>query len=158
MRKLLPLITFLSFFLFKSLSGQEAVAPAGNFHQNEAMSVSWTLGELAIETLVSGDIILTQGLQQSNLTVVSVDELAGSDLQISVYPNPTRDILNVKMDNQYSENISYSVIDFSGRTIAGDRIWNQNEQISFAGLNAGVYFVKVSIDGTLSKTFKIVKQ
>ena len=40
------------------------IASCGSYAETETMSISWTLGELATNTLTGGAMILTQGFQQ----------------------------------------------------------------------------------------------
>ena len=75
----------------------EVVATSGDFYENSSLSLSWTLGEVAVETLVGDNIILTQGFQQSKLTVTAIDELQSPGIELTVYPNPTNRFLFIEV-------------------------------------------------------------
>ncbi len=81
----------------------------------------------------------------------SVDTaLAGS---FSVYPNPTKDVLNIA-NSIGAEINTVTVSDINGRTV---KQFGSVSQINIADLNAGVYFVNISSnEGSLTK--KVVKQ
>lgn len=81
----------------------------------------------------------------------SVDTaLAGS---FSVYPNPTKDVLNIA-NSIGAETNTVTVSDINGRTV---KQFGSVSQINIADLNAGVYFVNISSnEGSLTK--KVVKQ
>jgi len=56
-------------FVVVSANGQSisssVVASAGGYSEAGEISLSWTLGELAVETFTASELILTQGFQQS---------------------------------------------------------------------------------------------
>jgi len=66
------------------VSGQSlspvVLAASGEYDENAAASLSWTLGEVATETYTAGDNILTQGFQQP-ITIT----LSGIDLNLLAY-------------------------------------------------------------------------
>jgi hypothetical protein len=141
-----------------SLHAQEAVVASGNYHQNASGSISWGLGETAIQTLTAGENIITQGFQQTRLIITSVNELPGIDFTISAYPNPAHDFINLKVDKEDFEKIRYELFDQNGRILKAETFETNPVIISFQGRSAGIYFVRV-ISGNLElKTFKIVKQ
>ncbi|MBN1340491.1 MAG: hypothetical protein JXA03_14270 [Bacteroidales bacterium] len=63
---------FLSFLIYGFSHAQsierDVVASSGDYFENGGISLSWTLGELATETYMAGNIILTQGFQQPGAT------------------------------------------------------------------------------------------
>lgn len=149
----------MSVFIFVSIvNAQEAVVSAGNYHENENKSISWTLGEVAIETFVAGDLILTQGFHQPTITVVSVEDFPGFDLKVQVYPNPATELLNVYLEYGNYENVTFGLYDMSGRLMVSDKMKNEMQQISFSAYPSGIYFLRMTIDGREAKSFKIVKQ
>lgn len=70
---------------------------------------------------------------------------------INIYPNPTRDILNISN----AENADILVFDVLGKMIISKDNISLNEQLNVSGLNAGVYFVQISKEGNVT-TKKIV--
>ena len=64
------LITVFAWFGIHSQSiERDVVASSGDYFENAGVSLSWTLGELAVETYTAGNITLTQGFQQPGGTV-----------------------------------------------------------------------------------------
>jgi len=59
---------------------RDVVASSGDHYENQNISLSWTLGEIATETYSNGNIVLTQGFQQSYGLVIH-----GIDLDVLVY-------------------------------------------------------------------------
>jgi hypothetical protein len=84
-----------------------------------------------------------------NLSVATFDQY-----NFKVYPNPTKDILNV----EYSSIIStVKVINVLGQTVMNTEINSTSSQLDISELNSGTYMVVVSIEG-VNKVVKIVKQ
>ncbi|MNJ92952.1 hypothetical protein D3C87_106290 [compost metagenome] len=74
----------------------------------------------------------------------------------AVYPNPTRDVVNIRLDgNTYQ---AAKLFDVSGRLLSNSTIDNNASIVSIdlSKLSSGVYFVKLL--GTESKSFRVVKQ
>lgn len=75
---------------------------------------------------------------------------------ISVFPNPTSDVVNIRVPAQ-NENMQYAIIDFTGKTVMTGNSQAQNELISLDvnHLAAGMYTVQVRT-GKQVKTAKII--
>ncbi len=70
--------------------------------------------------------------------------LEESSIQIS--PNPTSDILNIKMENASSAN--FSIFDIYGKKVLEKTEVNQNEiQLSTSNFSQGVYFLTIEMEG-----------
>lgn len=137
--------------------GQQVVSSAGTMHQNENLSISWTLGETVIQTFEGQDYILTQGFHQSNLTVVAVEELAETLYTIEVYPNPTRDHVTLSVDQLNAGSIQYYIFDINANMVASERLTDASTRISFEDFSPGTYFIRVHKNNKPLKTFKIIK-
>ena len=87
--------------------------------------------------------------------VLGINEF--NDNSISVYPNPTKDILNISNSNQSFIN-AIEVTDINGRLVKSQKFSNVNDiQVNISDLSKGVYMLKaVSDKGTVIK--KIVKE
>jgi len=141
----------------RATSAQEAVLTGGNFHSNNSISISWSLGEAAIHTLTGGENIITQGFQQTKLTVTSVNEIPGVKMIVTAYPNPAHDFIYLKVDGEHI-NLNYVVIDLNGRMLKQGKVENNPMTVTFNNLNAGIYFIRITKEGREIQTFKIVKQ
>ena len=87
----------------------------------------------------------------ANLTLSSENFEDNSLTKISIYPNPTANVLNISNPNNV-EIKSISVVDINGRIVK-----NQSDslsQINVSDLNAGVYFVTIgAAEGKTTKKF-----
>jgi len=139
-------------FIFTNLvQGQFTMAPSvigsgGGYAESENISLSWTLGELAVSTLSGGDLMLTQGFQQP--TVLGVGIIANeADWDILVYPNPVGNELRIRFNIQDPEDFLIEIQDVTGRLI--QQIQQKNVDpgdelvINTSTFAYGIYFLKV---------------
>ena len=84
---------------------------------------------------------------------LSTEEFSQS--RINVYPNPVKDILNIKSDIPNIESIT--ITDLNGRTVKSINYNTVSEvNCNISDLNSGIYFLRIaSTDGILDK--KIIK-
>lgn len=69
-----------------------------------------------------------------------------SDLNIQIFPNPTSDILNIKMENQASAQLT--IFDIYGKKVLEKMEVNQSEiQLSTSSFSQGVYFLRIEMEG-----------
>ena len=68
-----------------------------------------------------------------------------------MYPNPVKNILNVKSKNQI---LSVEIFDALGKNISTFK--NPDNQIDISDLSSGVYFVKINDEIEEVKVIKIV--
>ncbi|HBI81488.1 MAG TPA: hypothetical protein DDY04_06010, partial [Bacteroidales bacterium] len=80
----------------------QVVAAGGGYFESTAagMSISWTMGEVAYTTLKTSTYILTQGFQQGNLFSTSVEKPTSAVNGITIYPNPAKDYVKIRIDVQ----------------------------------------------------------
>ena len=162
MKSLLTIISAL--FLFSCLGAQDVdqhvISSAGGYDVSGDISLSWTLGELVITTVESagGDLILTQGFQQSKLIVEGIEINPDLGVEVTVYPNPASDILNIR----FSEALNgETMIYLSGPD--GRLIYNESllpgvliKEIIMQKYPAGTYFLRIQ-NGNKLNVYKIIK-
>jgi hypothetical protein len=76
------------------------------------------------------------------------------DANISVYPNPTHNVVNIKANNTIT---SVQLFDVQGRLLQTKLVNENNTIIDITAQSAGVYFIKVTTDKGI-KVEKIVKE
>ncbi len=73
---------------------------------------------------------------------VSVQEIVATNLRI--YPNPTRDVVNIQWDFM-NENTYLSVYDNAGKLLSANKLNNQSlQQVDLSGYENGVYQLRLS--------------
>jgi hypothetical protein len=154
----IAVFTALSFFLILTVSAQQVVAPAGHFHENTHGSVCWTLGETIIHAFAGSQYQITQGFQQG---IVSVSTYAGNllpGIEITAYPNPTRDLVIISIQKPTDNQLVYELFGINGNVLKRDILEIPETKIGFDHLLPGTYFIRIIQDIHLIKTFKIIKQ
>lgn len=95
--------------------------------------------------------------------VVSVNDVAGADLALNVFPNPASDVSAVSFNLLNTTEVNVTVVDGVGRTVAQVAQGNLNAgnhkiNINTANLAAGVYNVMITTDaGTATKRLSVVR-
>ena len=73
---------------------------------------------------------------------LGIEQMGRDNLQLSSYPNPVNNILNVSYTKDQSAIITFSVIDVLGEIVIQEKEWTTSIDVS--SLNNGNYFLKVS--------------
>jgi hypothetical protein len=85
---------------------------------------------------------------------VGVDDLLGR-ANVSLFPNPASDLLNIRF-NQYENNVvTASVIDLRGRTLLTNRLLKSENTLNISQLATGTYFLRLQ-SGSESTVQKFV--
>ncbi len=90
-------------------------------------------------------------------TKTSEELLKLSSTNLSVYPNPATDVLNINISNANFKNSEVVVYNISGIEVFKTNMASSNAQLNIESLSNGVYFVKVSNQNGFNKTVKFVK-
>lgn len=86
------------------------------------------------------------------IQTLSVDE---NDFQsVSVYPNPTKDFLNISSNQPIKKAV---VVDIQGKTIQTLNTSNGIKQVDISGYASGMYFITLEGNSNQKKTLKIIK-
>lgn len=124
------------------------IASAGNYSESDNISLSWTVGELAVTTLEAGDFILTQGFQQSYDDGVIGFEYDPIRWQINAYPNPVQNDLMIQFDLFETREFLIEVQDVTGRILSQEQYKEvfpgDVRQIDMSGYKSGIYFFRIS--------------
>lgn len=128
-------------------------------------------GNLA-DSLLPGTYALTttdaNGCMQLDTVTVyldsSVNTIEADDIisQISFFPNPANGFVQYEIATNGTAEISLSLMDIVGKLVLEKSLGTvtsaTNGSIDMEGLNTGIYFMQVSVNGRFSSVYKIVKQ
>ena len=138
--------------------GQQVVSSAGGEHSVGSISLSYTIGESVIET-VGQEQILTQGFQQSKLTISGIYSYRLLEQPFSVYPNPAICEVNISVENE-PENFNIVILNDVGQILLNEDklIGKIPTIIDFSDHKPGIYFIRIMRGKALIlQTFKIIK-
>ena len=162
MKKILSFLFFLLFLLSIGgvrLRAQEAIPASGSNATGSGGSVSYTVGQVFYSTQTATNGSIAQGVQQPYeiSVVIGIEEAYGINLICSVFPNPTNNMLTLKVENYNTENLNYQLYDISGKLLETKKVESIQTEISLKEFKPASYFLKVNENAIEIKTFKIIK-
>lgn len=142
---------------------QSIIASAGGVQKFSEIELEWTLGESFIGETSNASRIYTIGFHQPFIIQPEkLKEQLESD-EVSVFPNPVSNKLNVKFNLKNAENtghFKFLLSDLMGKQILEKTIDGNLEStmVDFPEVTSGSYQVKiVDAKNKVVKTFKIIK-
>lgn len=147
--------------LAQSIS-RESISVAGSFTETLDYHLSFTVGETIGNTTRNSGLILTQGFEQGKIHIVLGYEDESIDLELVAYPNPTRDMVTLAVENYAGSKLRYTVYSLQGVPLLANRQvelgFTKRAQIDFTTLPVGLYQLVITTeDEKLVKTLKIYK-
>lgn len=156
--KMKYLIFIVILFLAGSVvSAQQVVSSNGDSRSAAGVEVSWTVGETAIETLISDANVLTQGFHQTTIIIDAVSELLYPGIEVKVFPNPTPGIIRIQF-SEYLKDARYWLYDLRGKLLENKLISSADTEINMKKYASGQYILKLTDKSKQPiQTFQIVK-
>ena len=124
---------------------QSVISPASAFYESSTGSISWTLGNTisSLETFDNDSLL---------------PDIEDIDFNITAYPNPTIEKLNISHNSEELENLTVSIYDLYGRELIRKQLDNEEIEIHLKNLPSALYVVSIrNSRGQMVKTFKIIK-
>jgi len=157
------ILTLLPFAAAALVNGQsispQVIASAGTHYSAGNAQLSWTIGEPIITTVSNGSNTITQGFHQTLLNITSVEEQSVAGVNVTVFPNPTQDMVNINLVNNLKD-LQMDLFDMSGKLLQARKIGaaEGNIQIYMTEYAHANYLLRVyAVDGSVNYTYKIVK-
>ncbi len=127
----------------------------------------YSIGEMVLVHTFSGpNLIVTQGLLQPAEadSDVSIRALTLTDGELSVYPNPSSDVIHIQPNLSSGGKLEIALTDITGRWLSGRaeylKAGNEKQQISLQPFSSGSYMLHITftLDGkSYMRNFKIQK-
>lgn len=159
-KRFLMLIAILG-LTFYGLQAQESVNISGGDAAGSGGKVAYSIGQVVYTTIYGEDGKIFQGVQQPYeiLEVSAIEELNENNYNISVFPNPTSDLITISiegMDNPYAE---LQVYDMMGKLLMSKTMSDTQTQLDFNNLTPATYFVKIMLkeDGIFQQDVRVFK-
>ena len=147
------------FFILNGIaaSAQSVIVPFGGDATDGSMTVSYTVGQVAVQANSDGGTTIYEGVQQPyEIQIIGIDNYPGITLNAIVYPNPTVGNVQLTMNNEQLEG-EVRVFDLNGKFLFSKKIEGETTVIPLAELATGTYFVNVLNGTQVLKSFKVVK-
>ena len=158
MRTIFLIVNILfTFSLYSQNLDHFVIGTDGGYAGNNQFSLSYTIGEIVTELGNDpiNNIDLTQGFQQAYISIVSTENHI-ADIDISVFPNPAVNYLNVNISD-LSKVKSYAMYDMSGKLLLQQEIISNQFEVSFSNFSSGNYLLIFKNDQQKLKTLKVQK-
>ena len=150
------------FSLFIVLDGvaafaQSDIVPTGGTATGNGGTVTYTIGQIAVQSYSEGGTSISEGVQQPyEIQTIGIDNYPGITLNAMVYPNPTLGNVQLTMNNVQFEG-EVKVFDTNGKYLFSKKIEGEITVIPMAELATGTYFLNVLNGTQVLKSFKVVK-
>lgn len=158
---ILVLVSLLGARVSSQSLAPEVIAAGGDFFAGPSASISWTVGESAIETFTAGGYILTQGFQQPadlNTTKVQNEKPA---FGVHAYPNPAFNVLTLHFTGRSAAGYKIELFDVTGQSVHTEfEILDKQEDVrlDLSGYENGMYLLKISnLEGGPQQLIRIQK-
>lgn len=152
------LLLIVLFAFFKSFAQQNTIS-SGNQAVGTGGTVSYSIGQVFTEQIGNVTHNILPGVQQPyEISLITSNPVYENFiLECSVFPNPTADLINVKVDAKNLDDWSYLLFELSGKVLVQGVITSNIVAIPIVNQPVGTYFLKISFKTNLVKIFKIIK-
>lgn len=158
-KRLKFIAVLLSGLQLTGLQAQESINVTGGDATGSGGSVAYSIGQVVYTTNTGISGSIAQGVQHAyEKLTVGLNETS-LDISLTLFPNPTADIVNLQISNYKNEMLSYLLYDMQGKILYSEKIVANKTQISLNKWPAAAYFIHVvSQENKKYKSFKIIKQ
>lgn len=133
------------------------VASGGN-GSGSGGAVSFSIGQIDYISSTGNPGTINQGVQQPyEIYLISGIDEFGQDINVSIGPNPTIDILNIYVNEQF-DGIYYKLFDLNGKELTSTQKLIQHAQIDLSGYPIGDYQLMIIQFDKIIQSYKILKK
>ncbi len=142
---------------------QSAIVSVGGDAQSATGSVSYTVGQIAVKSVAnsSGSISVAEGVQQPyEIQTVGVDDYPQIVLDAVVYPNPTENFAQLKLNGFEipTSGLQAHLFDGAGRLLQLLTVTDELTAFQIGQYATGTYYLELRDGKRTLKTFKIVRK
>ena len=142
------------------LSAQENTLSTGGEANGSGGSLSFSVGQIAVQYSTEDSISFSEGVQQPfEISLNGVDNYPAIELKAQLYPNPTQWNATLEISDiaLIDRGLSAGLYDSGGKLLREVKIVSENTLIELADFSAGTYFLNVRDEKSFMKSFKILK-
>jgi hypothetical protein len=156
MQRIKLLFLTLAFTPCVLLAQQDVVTSGGN-GSGASGSVSYSIGQVVYSNTSNANGSINQGLQQPyEITPISVHE-SWQDIEVELYPNPTRNNLLIRMP-EFIPGLTLQIFSISGALIEERQTLSQQTMLNVESWAASTYIVKLRDNAGNFSEYKLIKQ
>ncbi|SNB33868.1 T9SS type A sorting domain-containing protein [Flavobacterium psychrophilum] len=152
------LVSLLIGISLTSVQAQQATLASGGIVSSVNGNITYSVGQIDYYTNSNPTGSLSQGVQQPyEIFSLGTNDFPNISLKMLVYPNPTAALVNLKIESLSSNALEYHLFDLTGKQISNQKIKQAETQIPLENLPSATYFLNVSDNNKIIKSFKIIK-
>lgn len=141
---------------------QSAIVSVGGDAQGNGGSVSYTVGQVAVQTVANsnGSVSVAEGVQQPyEIMTVGVDDYPQIVLDAVVYPNPTDNLAQLRLNGFEIPADGFHAIlyDGNGKQLQSVIVSDDLTAFQIGQYATGTYFLELRDGKRVLKTFKVVR-
>ena len=142
---------------------QSAIVPVGGDAQSNSGSVSYTVGQIAVQTSANSDgsVSVAEGVQQPyEIQAVGVDNYPQIALNAVVYPNPTENLAQLQLNGFEIPVGGLRAIlhDGNGKQLQTLTVTDDLTSFQIGHYATGTYYLEVRDGKRVLKTFKVIRK
>lgn len=148
---------------FSQETSPAVVSAGGGTAKGSSISLDWTLGEVATESIKSSRALYTQGFHQPVLAVERVKDEKGfvvKNYSLSVFPNPATSVLNIQLHFVPQTPLYVFLHDGCGKLLIRKEMPARSEmlQLNVSGYAQGAYYLQIqNADGSVLSSYNVIK-
>ena len=141
---------------------QSAIVPVGGDAQSNSGSVSYTVGQIAVQTSANsnGSVSSAEGVQQPyEIQAVGVEHYPQITLNAVIYPNPTENLAQLRLNGFEIPTAGLRAIlyDGNGKQLQSVTVTDDLTALQIGQYATGTYYLELRDGKRVLKTFKIVR-
>lgn len=140
------------------IQAQNGTVASGGEATGSGGKVSYSIGQVNYISVTNSGGQVNQGLQQPFEIYVNTGiEETNIDLNYSVYPNPAKDNLNLKIEGNNCSSLKFILTAMDGKLLMEEFIKDKNMNISMQAFISGTYVLTVFQESKKIKSYNIIK-
>lgn len=153
-------ILFLISISFVKSYSQESVTASGGNATGTGGTASYSIGQVMYANQTGTNGFINLGVQQPyEIVTLGNNNFSEINLLMSVYPNPTIDVLHLLVSDDKWNGVSYQLFDINGKVLSKlQKMTTSETNVSMLELQRGIYFLTITNGIKTVKTFKIIKK
>ncbi len=151
------ILLFNLLFVCKIVIAQITMNALGNTVISKFGIVAFSIGEVFYTNKGNGNgngYSLFEGIQNGNGNYSKSPKIK---LNATIYPNPTKDYIYLKVENLNFEHLQFNLLSEDGKLILQSKIENPQTFISLLPYPAGAYFIKIYRNAREEVSYQILK-
>ena len=139
---------------------QNATVSAGGDAKSSSGSISYSIGQTAYTSDEGNNGSQLKGVQQAYeiYAITGIKNTLADQLTISIGPNPTSDAINIKIEEQVSKQLTYSLFAVNGELLKSGQLLSQSSVLDLKHLASAVYLLQIANTSNQQQTFQILKK